>query len=82
MKAEIKCAATCLDCDGCQWQQERDSDNWCYMFTHRPAMLPCTQHNKFKETRDMIAGFIRKRPAILSMIVMGHLNETTTTPNQ
>jgi hypothetical protein len=48
-------AASCSDCDGCQWQHEGERGNWCYMFGGRPAMLPCTQHDKFKETRDMLA---------------------------
>ena len=34
-------------------------------------MLPCTQHDKFKETRDMISAVVRKRPEILTMMVMG-----------
>jgi hypothetical protein len=46
------------------------------MFQSAPIMLPCTQHDKFKETRDMLSAVVRKRPAILAMMVMGHLSET------
>ena len=72
-------AATCSACDGCQWQREGEPGNWCYMFEHRPQMLPCTQHDKFKETRDMISAVVRKRPEILTMMVMAY-SEPNTLP--
>lgn len=65
-------AASCSACDGCQWQHEGESGDWCYMFGYRPVMLPCTQHDKFKETRDMISAVVRKRPEILAMMAMAH----------
>lgn len=84
-KALAQRAATCSDCDGCQFQNEGDPGSWCYMFNGRPAMLPCSQHDKFKETRDMIAAVIRKRPEILTMAAMADAvikdsNETTPNP--
>ena len=45
------------------------------MFQVAPIMLPCTQHDKFKATRDMLSAVVRKRPEILAMVVMGHIDE-------
>jgi hypothetical protein len=48
------------------------------MFLDAPVMLPCTQHDKFKETREMLSAVVRKRPEILAMMVMGHIDEANT----
>ena len=77
-RAGVASAAPCSPCDGCQWQHAGEAGNYCYMFQSAPIMLPCTQHDKFKETRDMLSAVVRKRPAILAMMVMGHLSETNT----
>lgn len=48
------------------------------MFQVAPVMLPCTQHDKFKETRDMLSAVVRKRPEILAMMVLSHIYEANT----
>ena len=72
------CDAPCSPCDGCQWQHAGEAGNYCYMFLDAPVMLPCTQHDKFKETREMLSAVVRKRPEILAMMVMGHIDEANT----
>jgi hypothetical protein len=48
------CSAAHPGCDGCQWRTDTRAE-WCLMFRSSPLLLPCTQHDKFKETRDMLA---------------------------
>ncbi len=67
----VASAAFCSACAGCQWRDQGADGNWCYMFKAAPIMLPCTQHDKFKDTRDMISVVVRKRPEILTLMVMG-----------
>jgi len=62
----------CSACDGCQWQDRGENGNYCYMFETPPIMLPCTQHDKFKDARDMIASIVRDRPEILALMAMGY----------
>lgn len=64
-------AATHEACNGCQWQHLGEPGSWCYMFGTRPIMLPCTQHDKFKETREMIAAVIQRKPEVLNVMLAG-----------
>lgn len=42
------------------------------MFEVEPIMLPCTQHDKFKDARDLISSIVRDKPEILALMAMGY----------
>ena len=59
---------TTNDCSGCQHIQS-DNKTGCYMFEKKPDVLPCGQHDMFKEEREMTAKMILKNPLILVSMI-------------
>jgi hypothetical protein len=63
MKSKIKCK-------GCtHLKYLSHPEDYCYMFEKKPEIVPCKQHDKFKEEREVMKELILKQPNILSLFV-------------
>lgn len=51
-------------CNGCEHKEDIKSQ-WCYMFEKQPDILPCCQHDKYKEQCQIMGRKIRENPSIL-----------------
>jgi hypothetical protein len=53
-------------CSGCKHQGTPSNTDFCYMFEDKPDILPCGQHDKYKEHRQLTGRMIRRNPFIYS----------------
>jgi hypothetical protein len=38
-------------CNGCRHQESGGHRQWCYMFVYKPKVVPCGQHDMYRELR-------------------------------
>jgi hypothetical protein len=66
------------DCNGCSHLKYLSyPEDYCYMFEKKPETeLPCKQHDKFKEDREIVKQIFLKHPDILKLYLIGILNDS------
>jgi hypothetical protein len=61
-----------VKCEGCR-HIKSDNDDFCYMFRHKPEVLPCGQHDKFAEIRKKGGELLRKNPILFMDFIKSNL---------
>ena len=57
-----------IGCDGCR-HINNDGKDYCYMFREQPNVIPCAQHDKFKNDRKLTGRLVTEHPEILAMMI-------------